>query len=102
MLLRVGRQAVYMISQHNSIVKNELASPVESNKRFEPLTAELLEIRRSMVSQEAELEEQITRAHSLYRRSVANLIHYLALRHRDIRKLQDELAALGLSSLGRA
>jgi pyruvate kinase len=102
MLLRVGRQAVYMISQHNSITKNELASPVESNKRFEPLMAELLEIRRSMVSQEAELEEQITSAHSLYRRSVANLIHYLALRHRDIRKLQDELAALGLSSLGRA
>ncbi len=29
------------------------------------------------------------------------MIHYLALRHQDIRTLQDELAALGLSSLGR-
>jgi len=30
-----------------------------------------------------------------------NLLHYLALRHSDIRDLQDELASLGLSSLGR-
>ncbi|MGP0088152.1 MAG: pyruvate kinase, partial [Steroidobacteraceae bacterium] len=29
------------------------------------------------------------------------MIHYLALRRQDIRTLQDELAALGLSSLGR-
>jgi pyruvate kinase len=34
--------------------------------------------------------------------SARNLIHYLALRQFDIRKLQDELSALGLSSLGRA
>ena len=31
-----------------------------------------------------------------------NLVHYLALRQTDIRKLQEDLAALGLSSLGRA
>jgi hypothetical protein len=29
------------------------------------------------------------------------LIHYLALRRHDIRRLQEQLAALGLSSLGR-
>jgi pyruvate kinase len=32
----------------------------------------------------------------------ANLIHYLGLRRRDIRPLQERLAAVGLSSLGRA
>jgi pyruvate kinase len=34
--------------------------------------------------------------------SIRNFIHYLALRRRDIRPLQDDLARLGLSSLGRA
>ena len=34
--------------------------------------------------------------------SATNLAHYLALRRHDIRPLQRDLAALGLSSLGRA
>jgi pyruvate kinase len=34
--------------------------------------------------------------------SAGNLLHYLALRRHDLRGLQEELAALGLSSLGRA
>lgn len=37
-----------------------------------------------------------------YRESARNLLHYLALRRRDLRPLQQRLAALGLSSLGRA
>jgi pyruvate kinase len=35
------------------------------------------------------------------RQSAENLLHYLALRSEDIRPLQDRLARLGLSSLGR-
>jgi pyruvate kinase len=38
---------------------------------------------------------------SEHRPSAANLMHYLALRRHDIRHLQAQLAALGLSSLGR-
>src|SRR5687768_18570198 len=34
--------------------------------------------------------------------SAANLIHYLGLRRRDMRPLQEKLAVIGLSSLGRA
>lgn len=34
--------------------------------------------------------------------SAENLLHYLALRARDIRSLQDRLARVGMSSLGRA
>lgn len=34
--------------------------------------------------------------------SARNLVHYLALRCHDLRELQDQLAAVGLSSLGRA
>ncbi|WP_242927843.1 pyruvate kinase [Pontibacter vulgaris] len=37
-----------------------------------------------------------------FSKSARNLLHYLALRHHDVRNLQDELAQLGLSSLGRA
>ena len=36
-----------------------------------------------------------------YEKSATNLAHYLALRRRELRELQDELMALGLSSLGR-
>ena len=38
----------------------------------------------------------------LHRDDAVNLLHYLALRHRDVRGLQRELAEHGLSSLGRA
>lgn len=36
-----------------------------------------------------------------FRPSAMNLAHYLALRHHDLRPLQEELTLLGLSSLGR-
>jgi pyruvate kinase len=45
----------------------------------------------------AELE-QVDRA---YLDSARNLLHYLGVRRHDIRKLQESLSALGLSSLGR-
>jgi pyruvate kinase len=37
-----------------------------------------------------------------HRQSAINLLHYLALRRHDIRQVQEGLAALGLSSLGRS
>jgi pyruvate kinase len=40
--------------------------------------------------------------HSKFKESAINLVHYLALRHFDIRDLQEQLTNLGLSSLGRA
>ncbi|MFO7580253.1 MAG: pyruvate kinase [Nitrosomonas halophila] len=45
------------------------------------------------------LLEKIAACHSS---SAVNLIHYLALRRHDMRPLQFKLAAIGLSSLGRA
>ncbi|HEX3093966.1 MAG TPA: hypothetical protein VHW72_15135 [Candidatus Angelobacter sp.] len=36
------------------------------------------------------------------RHSAPNLIHYLALRAHDLRKLQKNLAEIGVSSLGRS
>ena len=40
--------------------------------------------------------------HDRYRAGARNLVHYLAMRQEDIRPLQESLAGLGLSSLGRS
>ncbi len=45
---------------------------------------------------------EIAAVRSHFRASAANLIHYLALRGHDLRELQPELSARGLSSLGRS
>lgn len=58
------------------------------------LQSEMLELEASGVTGCAE-------GHPDHRGSAKNLLHYLALRRHDIRHLQSELAALGLSSLGR-
>ena len=51
---------------------------------------------------EQEFAASIAEACPQSRRSVQNLIHYLALRKHDLRDLQSRLSALGLSSLGRS
>ncbi len=47
-------------------------------------------------------EGQLEAVHEVHRRSVENLAHFVALRGVDLRSLQDDLSALGLSSLGRS
>ena len=84
-----------------AVMKNEIALPVASRDSFEVLISRLHEILCSLVRHESDLSERLSTVHPAYRKSAINLIHYLALRHQDIRTLQDELAALGLSSLGR-
>jgi pyruvate kinase len=87
----------------NSIaaVKDEFKSPLANPDSFQALISRLGEIRRSLIGLESELHKRESSVHPAYRKSAINLIHYLALRRQDIRTLQDELAALGLSSLGR-
>lgn len=61
---------------------------------------------QSIIARARELEsgyaEELAAVHPEYRDSARNLVHYLALRQTDISELQEELATLGLSSLGRA
>jgi pyruvate kinase len=59
-------------------------------------------IRRDIVSTESTATEDLSRIHQTFLASAQNLLHYLALRRHDLRPLQLDLAALGLSSLGRA
>lgn len=70
--------------------------------RLACLIEQLGEIRTAMLELETQFAEDLAGSNSSYRRSADNFLHYLALRQRDIRSLQDELANLGLSSLGRS
>ncbi len=66
------------------------------------LIRELTVIRTDIVATDRHFEALEQSLHPTYRQSARNLLHYLALRRHDIRPLQERLASLGLSSLGRA
>jgi pyruvate kinase len=66
------------------------------------LIAELSRIRAEMVRIERLFEEKRLQVHDQHKDSARNFLHYLALRQRDIRLLQQKLAGCGLSSLGRS
>jgi pyruvate kinase len=66
------------------------------------LIDELSALRQAMLDHEARLEPWIQRVDPAQRASAVNLAHYLAMRRHDLRSVQQRLAALGLSSLGRA
>ena len=62
-----------------------------------------LESLRNSIRQQTEAGRDVLQDFpSRHRASAENLLHYLALRSHDLRPLQDQLASLGLSSLGRA
>ncbi len=61
--------------------------------------AELLE---AAAHEERARRKSIDAAAPEHRASATNLAHYIGLRHADVRRLQLELAGLGLSSLGRS
>jgi len=65
------------------------------------LSDELASLCHDMVSLESSLPRSPLALHETHRPSARNLAHYLALRRHDIRRLQAQLARLGLSSLGR-
>jgi pyruvate kinase len=62
---------------------------------FQELRAEMLGLERVLAPTLEDLDPEA-------RDSARNLVHYLALRRHDVRELQETLASLGLSSLGRS
>jgi pyruvate kinase len=56
---------------------------------------------RAAGSAEEQFSPEFERVAPSMRESARNLVHYLALRRHDLRALQEDLALLGLSSLGR-
>lgn len=65
------------------------------------LIDELSNLRAEMINLEQHRSALLASLHPTFQKSGANLLHYLALRNRDIRPLQEKLATIGLSSLGR-
>ena len=51
---------------------------------------------------ETKCAKKIKKAHPKNKESAKNLVHYIALRQHDVRKLQNQLAILGLSSLSHS
>ena len=66
------------------------------------LIEELWSLRKSMLENQARLEPRLRDIDPEFRLSATNLAHYLAMRSMDLRHLQDRLAWMGVSSLGRA
>jgi len=69
---------------------------------LQALWQQLQLIRERAESLEARFEPELGQVHPRFSASARNLLHYVALRQFDIGELQEQLAALGLSSLGRA
>ncbi len=69
--------------------------------RYRQALAEVRKLRRLVRLAEVKYRLQMARTNPDYRESAKNLVHYVALRSHDISRLQDLLADLGLSSLGR-
>ena len=69
---------------------------------IERVISQLESIRSGVLEAERAAAEQLLTVHPEFRDSARNLVHYLALRNTDIRDLQQDLAVLGLSSLGRS
>jgi len=59
------------------------------------------ELRRAALAAQQESGAEFALVAPSMRASAVNLAHYLAVRRHDVRPLQDELARIGLSSLGR-
>ena len=78
------------------------SSPIRGQRNLDDLIFRLSEVRRALEESESTVGAQVEHIHPTYLKSSRNLAHYIALRHHDIRLLQERLAELGLSSLGRA
>ena len=84
-----------MASQLTDAESGEIVQLRELKDQLDIIRDEMLELETNALAGQFELHESQTE-------SARNLLHYLSLRRRDLRPLQDQLAVQGLSSLGRA
>ncbi|MCB9246175.1 MAG: pyruvate kinase [Flavobacteriales bacterium] len=70
--------------------------------KIEKLEQELREILLEMISWEAKIDALLEQVHPSYKLSAKNLLRYLLLRSKDLRKYHGTLSDLGVSSLRSA
>ena len=63
---------------------------------------QVLALHNEIADFEKSMQAVLDHLHSKHQPSARNLLHYVAFRRHDIRDLQGQLSALGLSSLGRS
>ncbi len=73
----------------------------EASQSIVRALSELADVRRAMLAAEAAAAAALAPVRAEHAAGARNLAHYLALRAREVRPLQERLAHLGLSSLGR-
>ena len=78
------------------------SDPALSPGALDALALELSALRQNLLAAEGEVAAVLAAVHPDNVRSARNLVHYLALRRHDLRRLQLRLARAGLSSLGRS
>ena len=69
---------------------------------FPNVIARLTDLQQNVRDSWLSLRDQFNNVEPTNRESARNLVHYLALRRYDLRKIQNELARYGISSLGRS
>ncbi|WP_083610148.1 pyruvate kinase [Pontibacter flavimaris] len=74
----------------------------KTKEHYQNLIHQLDQLHQDAVTLEEKFATTVKAVHPKFKKSARNLLHYLALRQHDIRDLQEQLAQLGLSSLGRA
>jgi pyruvate kinase len=77
------------------------ATEIARAMRIERSLRGVEQLRSAAQAIEAELADALGQTVPVMRESAYNLAHYLAVRRHDVRDLQRDLSALGLSSLGR-
>ena len=82
--------------------KKATSHAIREHQIMQEVLEELQVIRAKMIEDVANYAWRLNKIHPDYRKSAENLLHYLVLRQRDRRELQQHLAVLGLSSLGRS
>ncbi|MDP3304193.1 MAG: pyruvate kinase [Methylotenera sp.] len=86
----------------HDMLKLKHAFADEETTAYSLLLGELIELRDNLIRTEKEFTNILQLVNAQHQTGATNLIHYLGLRRLDIRPLQEKLAAVGLSSLGRA
>jgi len=85
----------------NLLIGNDQVPKLYASAIDQDLLRELTDLRSTIVKAAAPLIRHFDEASNCQDVSLANLAHYLILRHHDLRPLQRKLMWRGLSSLGR-
>jgi pyruvate kinase len=71
-----------------------------TDRLLERITEAMIRLKANAVRMGQSYADELVQIEPEYRYSAQNLLHYLCIRQQDIRALQEDLAGMGLSSLG--